>query len=664
MRARPPKRSPPATADLRELGASVALPAPAPLPAHGPLFAATRPRRATSPCSRAPPATSGPTPRSGARSRAHRRRRRGQYHTGARHDDGAHPHRHRVRRRRGGAGRSPARRRRGPRGHPARPHRHPARRPGAVRRGSSHEQLAAAGIPSNGPSVVPLAGRVAGRALLGLLALPERGFRRQDVFALARAPRRSCAAAPGRRCVAWERLSREAGVVAGRARLGRAARTLRRRPRRDDRQRRPRLGRRRLAGRTARAQQSTAPATCATSSSGSSTTSRRAAGSPRRLGRARALGPRTARPRSSAAPAGATRWPADERKAAERVEAALDRLAALDAVEGPVELDVFAADARARAGERPRSRRPLRRRRARRPDRDGGRARSRSRRRARPRRGHLPRAGPRRLAAPRPRAGGRGRRAPAAAGASRPRAPRAAGRAGGRDARSCSACPRGDLRRSTERVPSRWVLDIASALAGEPLVDRRAAAPRRPAGSSRSRRSTRACARLDFPATEQEHRLRTLLVGAARERGRARVVERRRGPGRRRRSWSRASQLGVHPLRRQPRRAHGAVAGRRGHLGDPPAGVGHLPVRLLRRGRSRRPAGRESRGDCRSARSTGARWSTRRWSGSSSGSSASDQPVPDAMDGEAARAMLEIGGEALRRVRGARRHRAIDLLGS
>ena len=52
-----------------------------------------------------------------------------------------------------------------------------------------HEHLAAAGIATNGPAVVPLAGRVAGRVLLDLLALPERGFRRQDVFAwLASAP--------------------------------------------------------------------------------------------------------------------------------------------------------------------------------------------------------------------------------------------------------------------------------------------------------------------------------------------------------------------------------------------------------------------------------------------------------------------------------------------
>ena len=78
-----------------------------------------------------------------------------------------------------------------------------------------HEQLAAAQIAVNGPAVVPLAGRVAGRVLLDLLRLPERGFRRQDVFAwLAGAP----ILVDGRWAptVRWERLSRDAGVVAGR----------------------------------------------------------------------------------------------------------------------------------------------------------------------------------------------------------------------------------------------------------------------------------------------------------------------------------------------------------------------------------------------------------------------------------------------------------------
>ncbi|MDQ1423015.1 MAG: ATP-dependent helicase/nuclease subunit, partial [Acidimicrobiaceae bacterium] len=79
----------------------------------------------------------------------------------------------------------------------------------------AHEHLAAAGIKTNGPAVVPLAGRVAGRALLEMLALPARGFRRQDVFSwLTTAPvLRDGTWAP---VVAWERLSRDAGIVGGR----------------------------------------------------------------------------------------------------------------------------------------------------------------------------------------------------------------------------------------------------------------------------------------------------------------------------------------------------------------------------------------------------------------------------------------------------------------
>ena len=79
----------------------------------------------------------------------------------------------------------------------------------------AHEQLAAAGIALNGAAVMPLTSRLVGRTLLGLLALPDSGFRREDVFAwLAGGRLRQ----DGRSLpvTAWERLSREAGVVAGR----------------------------------------------------------------------------------------------------------------------------------------------------------------------------------------------------------------------------------------------------------------------------------------------------------------------------------------------------------------------------------------------------------------------------------------------------------------
>ncbi len=80
----------------------------------------------------------------------------------------------------------------------------------------AQEQLSAAGIPFNGAAVMPLTARVAGRTLLQMLELPEGDFRREDVFAwLAGAPLR----AQGHviPVTAWERLSREAGVVSGRA---------------------------------------------------------------------------------------------------------------------------------------------------------------------------------------------------------------------------------------------------------------------------------------------------------------------------------------------------------------------------------------------------------------------------------------------------------------
>ena len=77
-----------------------------------------------------------------------------------------------------------------------------------------HEQLTAAGIPHNGAAVRTLAESVLGRSVLGLLALPDRDFHRQDVMALlAGAPIwfRGHAVPSAR----WERISRRAGVVRG-----------------------------------------------------------------------------------------------------------------------------------------------------------------------------------------------------------------------------------------------------------------------------------------------------------------------------------------------------------------------------------------------------------------------------------------------------------------
>jgi len=77
------------------------------------------------------------------------------------------------------------------------------------------ELLDAAGIARNGRATLALRERVAARTLLGLLALSDRGFRRDELFTLlAGAPVRT---PDGRRVPtsAWERVSREAGVVAG-----------------------------------------------------------------------------------------------------------------------------------------------------------------------------------------------------------------------------------------------------------------------------------------------------------------------------------------------------------------------------------------------------------------------------------------------------------------
>jgi RecB family exonuclease len=79
-----------------------------------------------------------------------------------------------------------------------------------------HEQLALAGIAHNGTSVRALSDCVLGRALLHMLALPDHDFRRDEVCALfATAPMLD---GRGRAvpAVTWERISRRAGVVAGR----------------------------------------------------------------------------------------------------------------------------------------------------------------------------------------------------------------------------------------------------------------------------------------------------------------------------------------------------------------------------------------------------------------------------------------------------------------
>jgi hypothetical protein len=78
-----------------------------------------------------------------------------------------------------------------------------------------HEHLDAAGIAANGTPVRTLGDMLTGRVLRGLLALPDRGFRRSEVLAVlssARVLDTDGRPAPVR---PWERVSRAAGVVDG-----------------------------------------------------------------------------------------------------------------------------------------------------------------------------------------------------------------------------------------------------------------------------------------------------------------------------------------------------------------------------------------------------------------------------------------------------------------
>ena len=79
------------------------------------------------------------------------------------------------------------------------------------------EHLAAAGIEHSAPSPSTLAASVAGRALLGLMGLPDEGFTRTGLLAvLAGAPIRQHAGGPGSAPAArWGAVAREANVVAG-----------------------------------------------------------------------------------------------------------------------------------------------------------------------------------------------------------------------------------------------------------------------------------------------------------------------------------------------------------------------------------------------------------------------------------------------------------------
>ena len=370
-----------------------------------------------------------------------------------------------------------------------------------------HEQLAAAGIPANGAAVVPLAARMAGRALLQLLGLPAAGFRRQDVFAwLAAAPvLHEGTWTPVTR---WERLSREAAVVGGRSDWDKLLAALA-----DELDARATLAEEDPEAppwRAERDRESSARARALRSFVlGLIDDLDDAAARPRRWSE-HARWARRLLDRTLGGPTQRDGWPAAERKAAERVEVAIDRLASLDAVEPAVDLDVFIRtlelELEADLGRVGRfgdgvlvgsvamgvgldldlvavlglaeGTFPA-------PVRDDSLLPDLEREAA----GELPLR--------RHRVDRQHRELLATlAGA----------------AHHVLGIPRGDLRRSSERVPSRWALDLASALAGErwwstDLLRRRAPWIDHVASFDAGLRATA------FPATEQEHRLRTMLAG-------------------------------------------------------------------------------------------------------------------------------------------------------
>jgi ATP-dependent helicase/nuclease subunit B len=201
------------------------------------------------------------------------------------------------------------------------------------------EQLAAAGIPANGRAVRPLVDRLAGRWLLDLLALPDRRYARPAVMALLAAAPDPVIDNTRVPTGAWERLSRDAGIVRDRRqwhdKLTRLAADLRRRADEEehdsddprdwlvDRLRRDADRAEQLCAFAARLFDDLATAQATTSWADL------AAWCTAML--ARHLGDERAR----------ERWPEAERTAAERVEVALDRRADLDAVAGPCDLRSF-----------------------------------------------------------------------------------------------------------------------------------------------------------------------------------------------------------------------------------------------------------------------------------------------------------------------------------
>ncbi|MDQ2649443.1 MAG: PD-(D/E)XK nuclease family protein [Actinomycetota bacterium] len=370
----------------------------------------------------------------------------------------------------------------------------------------THEQLHAAGMPTNGAAVLPLSARLAGRTLLELLQLPRGDFRRQDVFAwLTAAP----VLHEGRWAptTAWERISRDAAVIAGRAdwefRLSQYAAKQHQRieayAKQDDIE----------PWKVEHAQADADRALALQAFVLGTIDDLRRADRPKRWSEHARWAQRTI-DRLLGAADRRHGWPLDEQRAAERVELALQRLGALDAIEGPVPLEVFErtleVELEADLGRVGRFG-------------DGvlvgsiemgigldldllvivGLA-----------EGSFPSTvRDDSLLPDRERAATAGELAPRVDRIERQHRHLLGALAGAR--RQLLCVPRGDLRKSADRTPSRWVLDIASALAGTrwwstDLLHREEPWLHHVASFDAGLRT------LHHPATAQEHRLRALLA--------------------------------------------------------------------------------------------------------------------------------------------------------
>lgn len=371
----------------------------------------------------------------------------------------------------------------------------------------AYEQLSAAGLAMNGASVMPLTARVAGRTLLGLLALPDGDFRRDEVFSWLAGARLRYDGRPIP-VTAWERISRDVGVVAGRGQWDRLLTRFA-----DDRD-------------ASATQDDADPDAPPWRAERSRTEALRAQGLRAFvLALIDDLASARARPQPWVHRAKWARrhldrllddathrqqWPLAEHRAAERVDRALDRLGCLDAVEGPTDLDVFRRTLELEL------------------DADLGRV-------GRMGEGVLVAPvsmgvgldldlvvvlglaegsfpGPTRddsLLPDHERAATGDELPLRAARIERQHRELLAALAGA--SRQLLCVPRGDLRRSQERVPSRWVLDIASSLAGEPWWSEELL------GADRDwlvhvASFDAGLRRVAFPAAEQEYRLRSLMA--------------------------------------------------------------------------------------------------------------------------------------------------------